>query len=159
MRTRVRGGTIVSDGRISTGDILVEGERIAAAGDLVADALAAPGTVDRVIDASGCEVFPGGVDPHVHFDLETPAGISCDDFASGTRAALAGGTTTIIDFVTPGRDESLPAALAARKEAARGAICDYGLHMSVTAWNERSFSELETCRRGGYPLGQGLPGL
>ncbi len=149
MRILVRGGTIVSDGRSFAGDILVEGEKIAAVGDLVADAVAVPGTVDRLVDASGCEVFPGGVDPHVHLDLETPAGVTSDDFASGTRAALSGGTTTILDFVTPRRHESLSAALAVRKEAAGESVCDYGLHMSVTAWNDRSFSELATCRREG----------
>lgn len=149
MRILVRNGTIVSDGRSFAGDILVAGEKIVAVGHLVADAAALPGSVDRVVDASGCEVFPGGVDPHVHLDLDTPAGISSDDFVSGTRAALSGGTTTILDFVTPGRNESLTAALADRKEAARKSLCDYGLHMSVTAWNDRSFSELAACRQEG----------
>ncbi len=145
MRTLVRNGTIVSDGRSFRGDILIAGGTIAALGE----GIAAPAAADRVIDAAGCEVFPGGVDPHVHFALETANGTSSDDFASGTRAALAGGTTTIIDFVTPCRHESLSAALADRKKAARTAVCDYGLHMSVTAWGERTFSELEACRRQG----------
>ena len=58
---------------------------------------------DRVIDAQERFVFPGGVDPHVHFHLPTPAGFSSDDFRTGSLAALAGGTTSIIDFVTPNR--------------------------------------------------------
>jgi dihydropyrimidinase len=144
-RLLVRAGTIVSDGRSFQGDILVVDDKIAAVGKKIAQ----PADVDRVIDAEDCEVFPGGIDPHVHLELETPAGISCDDFESGSRAALAGGTTTVLDFVTPRRNESLSAALAARKEAARAATCDYGLHMSVTAWHSRLFAELEACRLEG----------
>jgi len=142
-RILIRGGTIVTDGRTFQGDILVEGETITAVGERISK----PAALDRVVDAAGLEVFPGGVDPHVHCELATPAGTSSDDFASGTRAALAGGTTTVIDFVTPGRDESLLAALAARKDAARKSMCDYGLHMSVTAWNDRTLAELEACCR------------
>ena len=144
-RTLIRGGMIVSDLRSFQGDILIEADKIVA----VEKKIAATAGSDRVIDAGGCEVFPGGVDPHVHMELETAAGTSSDDFASGSRAALAGGTTTLIDFVTPGRNEPLGAALAARKAAAQKSLCDYGLHMSVTAWNERSFSELGDCCRSG----------
>jgi dihydropyrimidinase len=139
----VRAGTIVSDGRSFTGDILVQGEKIVA----VEKKIAAPAAPGRVIDAAGCVVFPGGVDPHVHLELETANGTSGDDFASGSRAALAGGTTTILDFVTPGRGESLLAALAARKAAAARSLCDYGLHMSVTAWDAKLLPELEACCR------------
>jgi len=141
MRTLVRGGKVVTDGRCFGADVLIENGRILALGDGLAGPLAA----EREIDASGCEVFPGGVDPHVHLELATPAGVSGDDFASGTRAALAGGTTTILDFVTPGRNESLSAALADRKKAARAAACDYGLHMSVTRWRDGLEDELEAC--------------
>jgi dihydropyrimidinase len=137
----VRAGTIVTDGRSFEGDILVEGGRIVAVEKKIA-AAAAPG---RVIDAAGCHVFPGGVDPHVHLELETANGATSDDFASGSRAALAGGTTTILDFVTPRRDESLLSALAARRAAARHSLCDYGLHMSITAWHEKLLPELEAC--------------
>ncbi len=142
-RTLVHSGQVVSDGRSFRGDILIENETIVAVDKKIVESAG----IDRVINAAGCEVFPGGVDPHVHLQLQAPAGISSDDFASGTRAALAGGTTTILDFVTPRRDESLSAALAARKEEARGAVCDYGLHMSVTTWNGRLFCELEDCSR------------
>ncbi len=148
-RILIRAGTIVCDGRSFAGDILVEGEKIVA----VEKRISSGDRVDRVIDAAGCEVFPGGVDPHVHLELETANGVSGDDFASGSRAALAGGTTTILDFVTPGRGESLPAALAARKEAARQCRCDYGLHMSVTSWRAGLPAELEAC------LGEGIVSL
>ena len=139
----IRGGLIVADGRSFPGDILVANGKIAA----VEKKISGRDGVERVIDASGCEVFPGGVDPHVHLELETANGTSGDDFASGSRAALAGGTTTILDFVTPGRGESLLAALAARKAAARQCLCDYGLHMSVTSWHDGLAAELDVCRR------------
>ena len=139
----IRSGKVSSDGRSFLADILIADEKIVA----VDKNIAKPAQLDRVIDAEGYEIFPGGVDAHVHLELETAAGISGDDFASGSRAALAGGTTTILDFVTPGRDESLPAALAARKAAARKSLCDYGLHLSVTAWHERTLPELEACCR------------
>jgi len=144
-RILIRAGTVVSEGRISQSDILIADEKIVA----VENKIAKPAQVDRVIDAAGCEIFPGGVDPHVHLELETTAGISSDDFASGSRAALAGGTTTILDFVTPGRNETLPAALAARKAAARKSLCDYGLHMSVTSMDGGLAAELAACRREG----------
>ncbi len=142
-RTLIQAGTIVTDGRSFKGDILIADEKIIA----VDKEIARPARVDRVIDGEGFEIFPGGVDAHVHLELETAAGISADDFASGSRAALAGGTTTILDFVTPGRGESLLAALAARKAAAQKSLCDYGLHMSVTAWHDRMLPELEACCR------------
>jgi dihydropyrimidinase len=144
-RILIRGGTVVSEGRVFQGDILIAEERIVAVEIKIQTAEG----LDRIIDAAGCEIFPGGVDPHVHMELETPAGISSDDFASGSRAALAGGTTTILDFVTPGRGESPTSALAARKAAAQKSLCDYGLHMSVTSLRPETADELASCRRQG----------
>lgn len=144
-RTLIRSGLIVSDGRSFFGDILIVDEKIMA----IAPELDAGHDFDRVIDASGCQVFPGGVDAHVHLELQAASGTSCDNFASGSRAALAGGTTTILDFVTPGRAESLSEALQARKAAAQKSLCDYGLHMSVTAWRDTISAELEFCRDQG----------
>ncbi|HSQ34830.1 MAG TPA: dihydropyrimidinase [Candidatus Binatia bacterium] len=143
-RTRIRAGKIVTDGRSFSGDILIEAGRIVA----VEKNNATAGD-ERFIDASDCEVFPGGIDPHVHLELKTAAGVSSDDFASGSRAALAGATTTIIDFVTPGRGEPLPAALAARKAAARKSCCDWALHMSATSFSAALEAELDACRREG----------
>jgi dihydropyrimidinase len=140
-RTLIRGGVIVSDGLSLRSDLLIKGEKIIQVDKKIVSA------ADEIIDASGCLVFPGGVDPHVHLKLRTQSGISSDDFVSGTRAALAGGTTTIMDFVTPRRGESLLTALADRKVVARKALCDYGFHMSVTSWDKKRCRELETCRR------------
>ncbi len=99
-------------------------------------------STDRVIDASGKLMFPGGIDPHVHMHLPTPAGFSADDFESGSKAALIGGTTTLIDFVTPHKGQKLAEAIAQRKEEARNAVCDYTFHVSPIEWREGLHKEL-----------------
>lgn len=99
----------------------------------------------KIIDAEGKYVFPGFIDPHVHFHLPTPAGFSSDDFDSGTKAALRGGTTTIMDFVTPQKGESLTAALDKREKEAESAHCNYRLHVSPIDFNENTESEIKAC--------------
>ncbi|MDO8897768.1 MAG: dihydropyrimidinase [Bacteroidales bacterium] len=106
---------------------------------------------DRVIDATGKYVFPGGIDPHVHFHLPTPAGFSADDFASGSKAALFGGTTTIIDFVTPQRGQSLIEALELRIQDAKDSLVDYSFHISPVDWRPSLEEEIRECVRRGFP--------
>ena len=95
-----------------------------------------------VVDVGGKLLFPGGIDPHVHLALPTPAGNSCDDFVSGSRAALAGGTTTIFDFVTPVRGQSLYKALALRRIESAHSKVNCFLHMGISEWNAKVASEL-----------------
>ena len=102
------------------------------------------------IDATGMLVFPGGVDPHVHMHLPTGAGYSSDDFRSGSKAALSGGTTSIIDFVTPHRGQSLVDALKARKAEAAGCLTALGFHISPVEWRESTADEIRECIRLGY---------
>jgi dihydropyrimidinase len=104
----------------------------------------------KEIDATGKLVFPGGVDPHVHMHLSTGAGFSSDDFRSGSRAALSGGTTSIIDFVTPRRGQSLLDALEARKIEAAGCQVDHSFHISPVEWRESTADEIRKCIRLGY---------
>lgn len=140
----IKNGNLVTESAISRGDILTVDGKIAA----VQTGLEKPNPDTTVIDAEGLYVFPGGIDPHVHMELPLGNGlVSADDFESGTRAALAGGTTSIIDFVTPERGQSLLEALRKRKTAAGKSLCDYGLHMSLTAWNDGIAVEMETCVR------------
>ena len=106
---------------------------------------------DRVIDAEGKFVFPGGVDPHVHFQLPTPAGPSSDDFKSGSIAALLGGTTSILDFVTPHRGQSLVEALEIRLKEAQGSFVDYSLHVSPVEWRDSTEAEIKACFDAGFP--------
>ena len=100
---------------------------------------------EELIDASGQYVFPGGVDPHVHMELPVAGTVSADDFESGTAAALAGGTTTIVDFVHPERGQDFFDALAARRAEAAKAVADYGLHMAVTWWGDGTPAALARC--------------
>jgi dihydropyrimidinase len=99
----------------------------------------------EVIDATGCFVLPGGVDPHVHMHLPTSAGYSSDDFISGSRAAIFGGTTTLIDFVTPQRTQPLIEALSLRQDEAKACMTDFSLHVSPVAWRNSLPAEIKAC--------------
>ncbi|MEI6287030.1 MAG: dihydropyrimidinase [Bacillota bacterium] len=98
---------------------------------------------EKVFDAAGSYLLPGGVDPHTHFALRG-GNATADDFTSGTRAAVCGGTTTIIDFVTPESNQSLVEAFISRKSEADGAVyCDYALHLSPLPHHDNSAFESE----------------
>ena len=99
----------------------------------------------QVIDAEKKYVFPGGIDPHVHMHLPTFAGFSSDDFYTGSKAALSGGTTTLIDFVTPQKNESLPDALAKRKKEAENCLTDYSFHVSPVDYHRNIENEIREC--------------
>jgi dihydropyrimidinase len=134
----IRNGTVLTDAGRSAADVLVEDGIVAR----VESGL--PPQADRVIDASGRFVMPGGIDAHTHLDM--PAGdiTSTDDFETGTVAAAHGGTTTIIDFATPDPGESLLAALDAWKEkAAAKAVIDYAFHMVLRDFSARTAAEVD----------------
>ena len=97
----------------------------------VGDALA-PHDSEQVADCGGCLVVPGGIDVHTHLHLPVGAVHVSDDFASGTRAAAIGGTTTVVDYVTAYRGEDPLDALATWRRLAEPACVDYGLHMTFT---------------------------
>jgi len=99
----------------------------------------------KIINANGKYILPGGIDPHVHLELATPAGPSCDDFLSGSKAAIAGGTTFIIDFVTPSRGQSLMKALTFRLKESNKCLVDYTLHMGITWYDETIPEQMEWC--------------
>ncbi|MBI4679158.1 MAG: dihydropyrimidinase [Elusimicrobia bacterium] len=140
----VKGGTVFTASDTFQADILVRGGKIAA----IADVIAYPGA--QVVDASGLEVYPGGVDVHTHFELPFMGTVSADDFESGTIAAACGGTTTIIDFVIPSKGRGLLEALETwRGKAAGKAAVDYGFHMALVEYDDRVASELpEVVREG-----------
>ena len=138
----IKNGRIVTASDSFAADILVIEDKIKGIGK----DLEAVDSNTEVIDASGLYVLPGGIDAHVHMELPLGDGLfSCDDFESGTRAALAGGTTSIIDFVTPQRGQSLIEAVEERKKLAEKSLCHYRLHMSVTEWNPRVPAEMKQC--------------
>lgn len=134
----LRGGTIVTAADWYQADLRIEGEQIAALGSNVCQ------EGDEVLDVSGCYLLPGGIDGHTHFDLPIGNNVfTADDFASGTKAALLGGTTTIIDYATQFKGESLRQGLENwEKKAAGKAFADYGFHMAITDWNENIAREM-----------------
>ena len=136
--TLIINGILVTAETTRREDLALENGKITSTGIL--DPLLFPGF--RVIDTAGKYVIPGGFDPHVHFALPTPAGNSSDDFRSGSIAALAGGTTFIMDFVTPGRGQSLKDALGSRRAEASPCLTGYGLHMGISEWNPRIAREI-----------------
>ncbi|PZX16505.1 dihydropyrimidinase [Palleronia aestuarii] len=139
MTTVIKNGTIVTHDLTYEADILVEGNRIAEIG---------PGLGgDEEIDATGCYVMPGGIDPHTHLEMPFMGTYSADDFESGTRAALAGGTTMVVDFALPSPGQGLLDALKMWDNKSTRAHCDYSFHMAVTWWGEQVFEEMEAVVR------------
>jgi dihydropyrimidinase len=141
MTTLIRGGTVVSAAGSGPADVLIEGERIAG--------LATPGThpwaatADRILDATGRYVLPGGVDVHTHLELPVSGTVSADDVTSGTRAALLGGTTTIVDYAGQERGGGLLEGLERWQARAEGRACaDYGFHLMVTDVRPDTLDEL-----------------
>jgi dihydropyrimidinase len=134
----IKNGTIVTASERAAGDVYCEDGRIVAIG---AD-LEKRNAKDRVLDASGQYVFPGGVDPHVHLALPFMGTVSADDFENGTACALAGGTTTIVDFVIPDRGASLLDGLRVWDAKAKNAVADYSYHMALTGWGDTTPEEM-----------------
>jgi len=140
----IKNGTVVNATGWSKSDIHVVDDRVQA----VTSRIERPGAT--VIDAKDCYIFPGGVDPHVHMELPLGDFSSSDTFESGTRAALMGGTTTILDFANQKRGDTLKQALDLWHQKADGkACCDYGFHISVTDWNETTRKEIQDCIQAG----------
>src|SRR4051812_35580107 len=100
----IRGGTVVNADREQRADVLCVDGRIAAVGDDLAAQVPAGA---QVLDAGGQYVLPGGIDPHTHMQLPFMGTVTMDDFFTGTAAGLAGGTTSIIDFVIPDPQEPM----------------------------------------------------
>src|SRR4030095_6800044 len=98
---------------------------------------------DELIDASGKLIFPGGIDPHVHLEMPFMGTFSSDSYETGTRAALFGGTTTVIDFVLQTQGKSLRHAFEEWNGRSKGnAFSDYSYHMAVTDFNDNVRPEI-----------------
>ncbi|NCA82082.1 MAG: dihydropyrimidinase [Opitutae bacterium] len=140
----IKGGTVVTAADVGIADVRIEGETIAAIGrDLPAK------KSDQVVSAKGKYVFPGGIDVHTHFELPFMGTVSADDFRTGTRAALCGGTTTIIDFIIPAKGKPLAEAVAAWQKKAKKAVADFGFHMALPEFNEAVAKEIPSIIRKG----------
>lgn len=139
-RLLIKNGKVVNDDGITDNDVYIEDGIIKQMGRN----LIIPGGT-RIIDARGKYVMPGGIDPHTHFELEFMGAKTVDDFYQGTKAAVAGGTTMIIDFVIPKKDESILEAYERYRESADQKVCcDYSLHVAITSWSPKVKEEMGT---------------
>jgi dihydropyrimidinase len=163
-RTVIRNGLVVTATDELAADVLIEGERVvavAATGSGQADTWAQG--AQRVVDATGRYVIPGGVDVHTHMELAVAGTRSSDTFETGTRAAAWGGTTTIIDFATQTAGRSLRATLDASLAQAEGdCAIDYGFHMIVGDVGDQSLKEMDALVDDGvtsFKLFMAYPGV
>src|SRR3954469_23737758 len=138
MSILIKNGRIVTAADDYTADIFIEGESISAIGkNLQVKA-------DTTIDATRKLIFPGGIDPHVHLDMPFMGTSSSDSYETGTRAALYGGTTMVIDFVLQTQGKPLQHALNEWKGRSDGnCLGDYSFHMAVTDFNENTRKEIK----------------
>ena len=139
----IKNGEIITATDRYHSDILVQDGVIKA----IAPTIEKPSSDTRVIDAHGHFVFPGAIDAHVHMELPFMGEISADDFETGTAAGVAGGTTTIIDFVIPSRNQPLLDGLKQWQEKAKKSVADYAFHMAVTWFGDNTAKEMEHCVR------------
>ncbi len=156
MKTLIRKGLIVTAQDTRRADLLIEDEKISMIGEDLQVA------ADRVENADGLLVLPGAVDVHTHLDTPSSGTVSSDDFPTGTRAAAFGGTTTLIDFATQVRGESLRSTLETRLRQAEGkAAVDYSFHMAITDLRDDGLSEMRSLIRDGttsFKLFMAYPG-
>lgn len=137
MSILIKNGLVANASEEFKADIFIEGEHIVAIGANL------PYKADKVIDATGKVVVPGGIDPHVHLDMPFMGTFSSDDYETGTRAALFGGTTMVIDFILQTQGDSLYNALRVWQQKSVGkAIADYSYHMAVTDFNNQTAAEV-----------------
>ena len=159
MRTLISNGTVVTAATANEADVVIDGERVTG--------VVSPGTAgdgfDRVIDATGRYVIPGGVDMHTHMELPVSGTHSCDTYETGTRAAAIGGTTTIVDYAGQTRGSTLEEGLAEWMARANGrSFVDYGFHMMVTDVHEGTLAEFPKMMRAGvttFKLFTAYPGV
>src|SRR5215470_6862701 len=156
--------TIVANGRVVTAtdtfsaDIAISDGKIAAlSGELPRQ------NAKAVVDAAGKYVFPGGIDVHTHLDMPFGGTKSADDFETGTRAALFGGTTTLIDFAIQYKGQSLRTAFDTwMQKASNKALCDYAFHCIITDLGDAQLSEMNALVREGvtsFKLFMAYPGV
>lgn len=137
MRKIIKNGTVVTAADTYKADVLVENGVISQIGQNLSHDDA------ETIDAEGRYIFPGGIDPHTHFEMPFGGTVTKDDFETGTIAAAFGGTTTIIDFCLTNKGEPLKDAIETWHKKSKGkAVIDYGFHLMIGEVNDAVLSEL-----------------
>jgi dihydropyrimidinase len=145
MSLLIKNGTVITASDLYQADVYIERDTVTAIGTSL------PMQADRVIDATGRYVIPGGIDCHTHLDMPFGGTTSADDFESGTIAAAFGGTTSIVDFAIQYRGQTLHHAWETWMKKAEGkAAIDYGFHMIMTEVNDGIEQEMDAL------VGQGV---
>ncbi len=139
--TVIKNGTIVTADLSYEADVRIEGGVITEIGKGLKG--------DTTLDATGCYVMPGGIDPHTHLEMPFMGTYSSDDFESGTRAAVSGGTTMVVDFVLPGQGQGLMDAAQMWHNKSGRAHCDYSYHMAITWWGQKVWEDMELSVKAG----------
>ena len=131
----IKNGTVVTADLTYKADVRIEDGKITEIGPNLSGG--------ETLDATGCYVMPGGIDPHTHLEMPFMGTYSTDDFESGTRAGLSGGTTMVVDFCLPSPQQSLIEALQMWDNKTSKASADYSFHMAITWWGEQVWREME----------------
>lgn len=143
----IKNGKIINPDRVFKGDVLIQNNKIKGIIDY-----SRPGSSNEVIvpkeatifDAKDRYLIPGGIDTHTHMELKFMGEVASDDFDKGTKAAISGGTTTIIDFLMPDSDGSLVKGYNDWRQKADGKVnCDYALHCILTKFDDATKKEME----------------
>ncbi len=142
MSLLIKGATLVTADRTYRADILCKNGQISAIGQDLGDTGKA-----EIIDAGGCYVMPGGIDPHTHMELPFMGTVASEDFYTGTTAGLAGGTTMIIDFVIPNPQQDIMEAYQQWRGWAQKAAADYSFHVAITWWDDSVHQAMQTLTR------------
>ena len=139
--TILKNGTLVTPEGLKKADLAMEGNKIIEIGENLSGG--------DIVDVTGCIVFPGFIDGHTHLDLVNALGHTADNFETGTRGAVCGGTTTCMDMATQENGDTLVHTMEVWKDLAQNISCNYGIHMSITDWNERTKAEIQTMAEEG----------
>ena len=132
----IKNGTIVTHDLTYKADVLIDGGKVTEIGQDLSG--------EEQLDATGCYVMPGGIDPHTHLEMPFMGTTAAETFETGTWAAAAGGTTMVVDFCLPGEDGSIKNAINEWHRKSAPQICsDVGYHMAITGWDENVFNEME----------------
>ena len=142
----IQGGNAVLGQTVGRQDILIQGKKIRAIGNLKGH------NADEVLDAGGLLIFPGAVDTHVHFNDKFMNTVSVHDYDTGTRAAAFGGVTSVVDFSNQIPGKPLIQTIEAKREEAKGkAIVDWGVHPVIAKPTAEILKELPLLVREGAP--------
>jgi len=164
MTVLIKNGTVITSTGADSAEVLIDGETIVAVIQPGTDlAAAAESGAERIIDATGLYVIPGGIDGHTHMELPFGGTVASDNFESGTRAAAWGGTTTIIDFAVQKQGESVRDSLELWMGKADGnCAIDYGMHQIIGGVDEQSLKDMDALVNEGitsFKLFMAYPGV